>query len=213
MVRKRYILFGVFCLSLSLAACSQEPTRYYPLTQGRTWTYQLSIKTAGGQEGDATLKVTNLAARKLRGRTVTPQKAKMQFRGEAHFEFDYMAQDRNGIYTYAEQSPRDVEPQVKTRREYTLKLPIKVGTSWSSSVDAPGANTVPGKATIEGVGETVDVPAGTFNGCVKVHIVGAAKGTSGDEQYLWFAPSVGLIKEITKAGSGEASLQLTSFTK
>ncbi len=213
MVHKRYILFGVFCLCFGLAACSQAPTQYYPLTQGRTWTYQLSIKTAGGQEGDATLKVTNLAARKLRGRIVTPQKAKVQFRGEAHFEFDYMAQDRNGIYTYAEQGPRDVEPQVKTKREYTLKLPIKVGTSWSSSVDLPGSNVVPGKATIEGVGETVDVPAGTFNGCVKVHIVGAAKGTTGDEQYLWFAPSVGMVKEISRAGGVAGSFELTSFTK
>lgn len=211
---KRLFLASCVCsLLLILGACSKAPNRYYPLAKGRTWKYQITIKGGFGQQADATISVTNLPARPVHGKIVTPQKTAMQYHGQTQYEFDYMASDASGIYTFAVQHPGDVEPKVTSPVEYTLKRPIKVGSSWSASVDSPNGHTEPGKATIEKLDDTVDVPAGTFRNCVEVHIVGTAKRTPPEEQYLWFAPSVGLVKQVTKVSNNSASLQLVSFTK
>jgi hypothetical protein len=203
----------ISCLLLGLGACSKAPKAYYPLAPGRTWTYHMSMKFGFGQGASATVTITNLATRQLGGKTVTPQKAETQLGGNSHYEFDYMAEDRNGVYEFAEQDSGDVEPKVKSVPEYTLKEPIKVGGSWSATVDSPSGHPVPGEATIESTDEAVDVPAGSFKDCVKVHIVGTAKGATGNEEYEWFAPSVGLVKEVARAPSASASLLLVSFTK
>jgi hypothetical protein len=58
----------------------------------------------------------------------------------------------------------------------------------------------------------VDVPAGTFNGCVKVRCVGAGRNNQGVYQTTWFAPSVGQVKAVLHTGT-DMTLQLGFFTK
>ena len=213
MTKQYFFAASIACLMLSLGSCSKSPTTYYPLGQGRVWTYQMSMKMAFGGEGDATMTVTNLATRQLGGKTVTPQKAKIQFRGESHYSFTYVAEDPSGVLTVANQDSGDVEPTLKDPPEYLLKRPIKTGTTWAATLNPGNGHSVPSKATIESTDETVDVPAGTFKGCVKVHVVGNTKGTTDQDAYMWFAPSVGMIKIIEKEGGTASSMVLESFKK
>jgi hypothetical protein len=215
MKKRLPLIISTFPLLVGLGACSKAPKTYYPLAQGRTWTYQVSFKlqTLFGGEQSGTLALANLAPRQLDGKSVTPQKMEMQIGGSSHYEFQYMVDDSSGVYEFAEQDSGDVEPKVKSVPEYTLKEPVKAGTSWSATVTSLSGPSVPGEATIESTDEAVDVPAGSFKDCVKVHIVGTAKGATGNEEYEWFAPSVGLVKDIFKSPNGTGSVVLVSFTK
>jgi hypothetical protein len=209
MKKQLLVAAGIACFMLTLWACSKAPETYYPLGEGRTWKYQMSLKTGFGETQGVALTVSNLASRELKGKKVTPQKFEAQAQGQPHTFFEYVAEDANGIYTFAEQDADDVEPKIKSVPEYDLRNPLKVGNAWNTTLDLGGGRSVPAKATIASIDEVVDVPAGTFNGCVKVQIIGTVKEATGPQAYNWYAPSVGLVKSIEPAGS----LQLQSFTK
>jgi hypothetical protein len=80
----------------------------------------------------------------------------------------------------------------RTRR--LLCLPLRRGHSWSSVVSAAAVE----RYEIAGVGETVAVPAGTFQGCVRVR---SQLRSGGVEQVaeLTYAPGVGLVRLETFA--------------
>jgi hypothetical protein len=200
---------GIACFMLSLWACSKAPTTYFPLGEGRTWNYQASVETGLGGKQAVTLIVTNLAARELKGKKVTPQKDEIQILGESQFSFEYMAEDEKGIYTFAEQGSNDAEPKLKVSPCYNLKKPLRVGNSWDTTLDLGGGRSVPAKATVESVDEVVDVPAGTFKGCVKVRVTATVAEAKGRDQYSWYAQSIGLVKLV----DNEMSLQLVSYAK
>jgi hypothetical protein len=142
---------------------------------------------------------------------VTPQKGEARVGGQSFFHFQYIAEDKSGPYLFAEQDSGDVEPKVKSAPEYFLKEPVDVGNSWYATLDLGNGHSVPARATIESTDEPVDVPAGTFTHCVKVHIVATAKTAAGQDEYQWLAPSIGLVKDISRAAG--TSAQLVSFTK
>ncbi|MBM3237803.1 sigma-70 family RNA polymerase sigma factor [Candidatus Poribacteria bacterium] len=92
-----------------------------------------------------------------------------------------------------------------------LELPIEVGKSWHVSwwEDGPdGEELVTAPRTIENIGETVSMPAGTFENCLKVkmEVSTAERDEPADSprarwrgQYdgirtEWYAPDVGLVK-------------------
>ena len=78
-----------------------------------------------------------------------------------------------------------------------LTLPPRSGEriDWdTSSVDRGGGIKVEGY-------ESVTVPAGTFEGCVKLSL--------GQESYAWLAPDVGLVRWVLVTGRVE---ELESFT-
>ena len=80
----------------------------------------------------------------------------------------------------------------RTRR--LLCQPLRRGHSWSSVVSAAAVE----RYEIAGVGETVAVPAGTFQGCVRVR---SQLRSGGVEQVaeLTYAPGVGLVRLETFA--------------
>ena len=83
------------------------------------------------------------------------------------------------------------------------------------------------ESTLETVEETITVPAGTYEKCIRVVSTGSATKNLGPfmgtanitvEEHNWYAPGVGLLKSIRKEqsnhmmlGSGEISLQLVKF--
>jgi hypothetical protein len=181
------------------------------LTSGstsETWKYQLSETTFGGT---CQLTIINLAARELKGRKVTPRKVEMQAQGRSVTSFHYVGEDENGVYLFAWQDSDDVEPKLNGTPSYDLKKPLKVGNTWDTTLISGGGSSVPAKATIESIDEVVDVPAGTFKGCLKVHIVGTGNEATGRDSYYWYAPSIGLVKTVSKGLN--VSMQLESFTK
>lgn len=199
---------GITCLVLTFWACSKAPETYYPLGEGRTWKYQVSVKKEFGTVG-VTLTVVNLASRELKGKKVTPQRVQGQGPAGSYTGFEYIAEDENGVYSFAVQGPDDVEPKTTSAPDYSLKKPVKVGNAWDTTLDLGGGRSVPAKAAIASIEEVVDVPAGTFKDCVRVRIVGTVKEATGHEAYCWYAPSVGLVKSVYPT----RSTQLESFTK
>ncbi len=206
-----------FLVLVVLLGCSKGGESYYPLKEGITWEYHTSFRSEGTYvaEKSETKKVviTNFAQRELKGKTVTPQKMDI----EGRILFCFIIEDSNGIYTFALQPSGAVEPVIAPFPAYKIKYPIKVGTTWDAGI----------KLTIESIDEVVTVSAGTFKGCVKIKGIGAIKKDFGDpigvanirsEIYDWYAPGVGLIKEIIKdtsdnVGSSETTMQLESFKK
>lgn len=201
---------------------------YYPLDKGRTWVYQISWdaadKSLGGGNGQVI--VTNFAQRALQGKKVTPQKADLG--GETAFIF--IAQDEKGIYEFAKQGPKVFEPEIKSSPNYYIRMPIQVGTTWDDEYETlflVEKISLTVTAKIDSLDEIVTVPAGTFEKCLKVSEVGHVRKNMGQatelvdisiESYKWYAPGVGIVKEVVREKSnhrmlGQAVMQLESFKK
>jgi len=195
---------------------------YYPLKEGMRWEYQTGgtsmLLLGGGKTVETT--VTNLAPRELKGKKVIPQ----NIEAAGQIQFSFIVQEVSGIYEFATQSPGDVEPKINQPPVYLIKHPIEVGKGWENKEKHPlmgdllllsGQDPfIVVKYLIEGIDETVTVPAGTFNGCLKIKSVGSRKGEFAIEQYHWYAPGVGLVKYILKAnGAAALTLDLVALKK
>jgi hypothetical protein len=88
-----------------------------------------------------------------------------------------------------------------------LKLPAKVGDSWSPPLS--GKSNVVMTYTVAAVDEEVEVPAGKF----KTIRVQAAANLGGKEAKMtyWYAPGVGLVKSSTDTGGPERIVVLKAF--
>ena len=224
---QRSILFILLVTMFFFISCNKGSDSYYPLKEGLTWTYQISMSRFGAT-GSQNVVVTNFASRDLKGKKVIPQK--LDINGQTSFSF--YAEDESGIFEFASQDSGELEPVIKVTPTYTLKNPIKVGTTWENQDKTAFENEkIPYtlKSIIESKDEIVTVPAGTFKGCIKVKGTGSAEKNTGVfgvakikvEHYDWYAPGIGMIKSIVKESSnniaagygGEATLQLESFKK
>jgi hypothetical protein len=187
---------------LSGASCFGEPAEsYYPLKEGMTWVYGISSNKPGVKK----ITVTNLAPRELQGKSVTPRK--WEVGGGVRYYF--IAKDDAGVYRYAEQRGDTGEPRIITPKVYYLKNPVDNGTNWDISTKM-GEDELKVNITVESIRETVQVPAGKYQECVKLKHEGkmeAKEGALSLTAYEWYAPGVGLVKSmftIKKSGKGEA---------
>jgi len=99
---------------------------------------------------------------------------------------------------------------LRDRVRQLLCRPLAVGTSWKSVV-AVGATE---KYEIVGVGERVEVPAGRFEGCVRVRSVTAAGPAADLVAEISYAPGVGPVRiETFAVAAGKASPQLRAVLK
>ena len=189
---------------------------YFPLDEGRRWEYQFFLKTGedwylgpvSKMSGERI--ITNFPQRELKGEKVTPQQVEDKVRGSSHISFWFYIEDQSGVYEFAHQKPGQIEPKIA--HDFIIKYPIKIGYSWqeTETSEFEPEISIPVESTIESINEVVTVPAGTFEGCLKIKTVGfAEKDTSGEwlpkqtvridrEWYKWFAPGIGIIKVIVK---------------
>jgi hypothetical protein len=188
---------------------------YWVLGEGSSYIYKVSV---GTQEG--TLISTNLIKRKLHGKEVTPIKIEVQVGGQSHVLFQYVVEDENGIYTFAKQETGDLEPKLEESQDYDIRKPLKVGNAWNLKLKLIDHHVVPARAEILAIDDVVDVPAGTFQKCIKVRTFGTGTPTQNGlitdthkvDRYSWYAPSVGLVKFVGKENQGVTySYQLESF--
>jgi hypothetical protein len=207
-------------LGILISACGVKPAEYFPLKEGYVWTYSL---------GDAgrLRTVENFAVRTMDKKKVVPQK--IDERGRTSFSF--IAQEKNGVYEYAVQPAGSTSPRVAETPRCILKYPLRGGTSWQEDASLSVLlESVPYTMTytIQKKKETLTVPAGTFENCIKVSgsglvekdrgVLGALKVAVSQE--IWYAPGVGMVRSIRKesgnhvlAGQSESVIQLESFKK
>jgi hypothetical protein len=87
---------------------------------------------------------------------------------------------------------------VRDRLRRLLCAPIAVGNGWKSVVSVSSTE----RYEIVGVGERVDVPAGRFDGCIRVRAHNRAGASSEHVMELTYAPGVGPVRLETWAVVG-----------
>jgi len=209
---------------LLLAACSgNTQPRYFPLEQGISWRYDVQSTTMDGTE---TQKYVIQAGepRNWQGETLP---VRVTLAGSRLF---YRVNDQ-GVFRVATQRPDAKQPTaVSEERRTVLRYPLEPGTSWQETSETmalyrtgPPQRSeyhikVPVKLeyTIEATNDTVKVPAGRFQDCLRVRAEGTKRQYDAGnyvgrtditvEQTDWYAPGVGLVKSVRKESTSSKVL-------
>jgi hypothetical protein len=217
---------GLLLASL-LAACTGCTGRsgddpLFPLEPGRRWAYELRTEREDGSAERETRVLETLPAEDLDGRPA--------FRRRSDSGVDYwLRRDAGGTYRVASKSDVDAAPKADPQPRYVLKAPVAVGTSWRAGTTAyllmrresfpreirHSHPDVPMLYTIESLTDTVSVPAGRWQGCVRVRGVATlrlfADPVAGWRDLTlttteWYCPGVGLVKLERGEPAGSAFL-------
>ena len=90
-----------------------------------------------------------------------------------------------------------------------LRFPVKSGDTWTQKIKIGGTEGE-GTATVKGISK-VEVPAGKYEAVevVSTYVQGEQKiGFT-----IWYADGVGIVKQITKVGDREVTMELKKFTE
>jgi hypothetical protein len=194
----------VFVLIVLVWTSKSFAENYYPLQDGLIWEYQVTLKSASQDSKTYTSIKKSLKPMKLNGKQVVP----FQYGNRV---FSYVIEDNTGIWIYATQKPEDVEPKISKDLypNYEIKYPLVVGTTWKYTAQTnllPKEYEIDTLVTIESSNDSVTVPAGTFDNCIRVRYFGQrqvddyiqGKSMIVVEIYDWFAPGIGRVKNIRK---------------
>lgn len=154
---------------------------YYPLTPGRTMAYRVSDPELPAGSGRALRTVRRADERD------TGVYAEVEERVEA-----------GGMETVRRYEVLVSILGVREGTRWILKSPLEPGTAWEDEADA---------VEIRAVDDTVTVPAGTFEGCVRV--VYANEDTGGGA--IWLREGVGVVKAEQYGERGPFLYELQSF--
>jgi len=174
---------------------------YSPFKEGREWKYSVVDKIGDSIVEKKEVTCTVLASIKMNGKDVIPIKSYDEQNKIYNLVFHYV--DSTNAIWVAVQSAKDAEP--KMVNHIYIKAPINEGASWESKGII---------FTIISINDTVTVPAGTFNNCLKI------KWSLKDGEMInWYAPDIGVIKLYYKTRinkqetTKEEIMQLVSFKK
>ncbi|NJO56097.1 MAG: hypothetical protein HC834_06825 [Rhodospirillales bacterium] len=126
------ILAALVVLAVGGCESRNEALSFYPLTTGAVWNYRMIIRE--GTEPEArTLQtsstVVNLKQVSFDGSTVTPQQTSAF--GQAQNRLIQVFDD--GVAEVAVQPDPDAAPIPRTPPNYVIKMPLRVGSTWTSS--------------------------------------------------------------------------------
>lgn len=205
-------LLAIF-ITLFLSACSNDSEVYFPLEPGTQWSYIVRSTTMDGTE-----------TKKFIVQTTHPR----EWNDETRFVRTTLAgtwlfYDRNeqGIYNVAIERQDQAAPYAVPENQRTvLKYPLQAGTSWSEMTETAALyRTGPPQRSeywihapvrlnyvIEAIDDSVKVPAGRFNNCLRVHAEGQTPNYDAGnyvgrtniiiKKTDWYAPGVGLVKSV-----------------
>ena len=119
----------------------------------------------------------------------------------------YVIENDAGILWYARQGIK--QPTPTPFDTYTIRYPIDVGASWNDSMSSyllPVREEGPYTATIIVLSDSVTVPAGRFDSCLRLRIQGKKKiegglywdGTIIIDATDWHCAGVGFVKSVAE---------------
>ena len=216
------VLIGAF---VALSACDRHSGRYFPLGEGVTRIYRQTVITrnkgnAGAYSKSAYVTTsTNLPEQKIGDAEVAPQLY-------ADGTILYYRRTTEGVALVASRRRGDPAPAPIPPR-FVIKYPVKLGATWHSdgrtevlkrtflggfgSITKPVYVETPLAYKVESTDDTVHVGAGIFHHCLRIHGTGKGSmlwggpndsiGVSVDS-VQWYAPKIGLVKEVRKEGTG-----------
>lgn len=223
--------------ALLLAGCgaTADEDALFPLAKGHSWTYRVSTVIDENESTEReTLVLANRGADRIDGAV------SWRRRSDSGIEY-WLRSDATGIYRIASRNPLEREPQLDAARRYVLRKPYVVGTEWDAPTTAyvlARKNEVPREVRythksfpmhyrIDALGEKVQTPAGSFDGCVRV--AGRAEiRLYVDAQFKWreipldtlewYCPGAGLVRLERKEPSptrfmvgGSVTIELVSW--
>jgi hypothetical protein len=232
---RRPLPFLGLLLALLLASCSREPAAgLFPLDGGHHWTYDVTTQDENGGVEHETQLMSTL------GRDSLEDGSAWRRRSESGVDY-WLRSDDSGIYRVASKSDLDPEPKADKPVRYVLKMPLAVGTSWQASTTAyllrrrqefpPEIKhthpAVPMTYRIDALAQTVQTPAGTFKGCLRVKGEAVLKLFADPvvgwkdmplTTLEWYCPGAGLVRlerhepaNSTFLSGGDLTMELLSW--
>jgi hypothetical protein len=122
-----------------------------------------------------------------------------------------LSRDAEGYYLDNERGALRADPDcLHDRLRRLLCRPFQPGSNWSSVVSVGSIE----RYEIAGVGERVETPAGTFDGCIRVRAHNRAGPDVEHLMELTYAPGVGPVRlETFSVVKGAVSLQIRAELK
>lgn len=221
--------------SLLLAACGEEQRSddYFPLAAGLRWEYRVVTTTRQSVERSE-YAVENL------GQTDVDDELYWLRRSSSGIDY-YLQRDDSGVYRRGKRTLIEDTPRWDEQRRYVLKQPFTVQTQWEAESHPyilqrlhpfeerfTRSQRFLMSYRIDAIDETVTVPAGTFEHCLKVRgeavapiladpAIGVSEVPVTTEE--WYAPGVGLVRlsrreelNTTQVFGGEIVMELLAFT-
>lgn len=227
MIGKRYFP-ALLAALIASGGCGITPESYYPMKEGSESSYRVNtiLSTLDGKSGklltekkEGRFSSRFLPKQELKGKTVIPRKDVLD---GTQTSYSYILKENKGLAMYAYQGTDAGEPEIFSEPSYLIKSPLNVGESWTGFGKSHLAKdqTVPMKTKITIAKTPVDVPAGKFKECLEIRSEGVndfdvppfGKVTIRAVTVRWFAPKVGLVKEIVHEESTHPSLGTIKLT-
>lgn len=202
-------IFFVIATALFCSACSTSDYDYFPLKQGFKWRYDVALTTRDGLEKQRYI-LNNLGPSELDSKPVYLRKS-------LDGTILYYAADAESIRFLGSLSDTIPGGEFSAKEQIVMQYPPVLDANWETITETrllkktgPPQKTefrivakVPLEVKIESLNETVDVPAGIFNNCLKISMTGSTMKDAGNyvgltlvnvEETSWYAPEIGLIK-------------------
>ncbi len=216
MLVKLLALIALLCLQ----GCgdAESENSYFPLTRGYSWQYRVTTVYPNSSE-EKILRIENIGSERHNDKTYHVR------RTSTGIDY-YLAEDDQGIYRAALRTLVENQPRWDPEPRFVLKYPLQTGTSWREisrplillrvfpNVKRVGEKSqIPMSYRIESINESVDVPAGHFENCIKVVAEGEIEvftdAVHGMKQIPlsveeWYAAGVGLVKQVRYEMDGES---------
>lgn len=233
-------LFLTTCLVLQSCESKISDTPYFPLEEGLKWEYQISQKLSGGS---AVVKrpftLENLGRSKIKnGKEIYDAYLRQTSDGNVY----YFVSDNSGMHRVAKRTVVEFAPRFDEviRKVLPSQQMLDIGQLWNVDTSLYVMHSRPDYNNdlsdkrpsmvfeVESLDDTVDVPAGRFENCIRVE--GYASVTLYADarigyikvpilQTEWYAPNVGLVKMIRSEvidsmvyQGGVHTFELTKFT-
>jgi len=222
------IFFLVICTS-----CSNREYSYFPLSSGLKWHYNVLLTTRDGLKKQKYI-LHNIGSDKLNGESVFLRKS-------LDGTILYYSVLEKGIYYLGSSDSSVLDPKFISDKRLVIPKPFAINTKWEQLTTTkllkktgPPQKTefkiiakVPLEIEIESLDDTVVVPAGQFDNCMRIKMTGSSYKNAGNYvgltlvnvvQTNWYSPGVGLVKmerlERTQSAAldkGTLSIELTRF--
>lgn len=217
---------GPLLALLLLAAGCAERSDYFPLEEGQSWHYQVSMTTRDGT-GVKRQRLTNLRPQELDGVRVTPR---MSPDGSLLF---YQQSDQ-GVLRVAVQRGPAAERVPENPPQLVFPADVLPGSRWSGELSTAVLEyTGPPQRSLHSIrvavpvvhellrlDDEVRVPAGRFADCALVHTTGMVFVDGGRyigrarvqvDRLDWYAPGVGLVKTLQRETTDSAFLPFGEY--
>src|SRR6267378_2827965 len=185
---------------------------YFPLVSGTILKYQ---EKGGGETSEKEITVTSETKEILGVKCVVVHDVVTQKGAVREDTYDWYAQDKQGTVWYFGEATREFKAGGRVSHEGSWEAGVKGAQPGMIMPGDPkpgkpyrqeySPNTAEDMGQIVATNETITVPAGTFNGCVKTKDWSMLE--SGNE-YKWYAKGVGVVQAKTTKGEVEALITI-----